>query len=707
MKSNERVDLPQFSDAEMRVMQYACLIPDSGLDEALFSEIASSDERLAIGNLKKRAWLLARGGRISLDPAIRENLKPLSPGICASFLDRLWDAYDPYNMHNKRSLYQQMIPIYLSAFSTFAEEEDAADNAMRAACIMRTCFMRLNEAQALAEYAAETREAHADFAGAAKAYRLSSALLSDLNRPEEATGSALRAYEIDCFRRGAIDPDALAEDGCRLGSARESEDFAVASRAALFTSAVSLYRAIPQLERCLREEDLLDPIYVDPNDDNVVFPLLLDMEQFRDDAEDTELDMKKLLEAMEKSAGIRETFSDRCLDAYLRIMKYLSLHANAQTEASVLKKIDTFLNSLHNSVIWMFDDRLRNWLTDIVEIRRTVFPNDSCVTELVNIAYEWSSFAANHADSEQARREALENCLAAALDALKEAEEKARHEMAYPLAELANVSMDFSALETDPEKAKLRKKEAEQYALRACDACQMLPFEPQCMIRMRQRFREAGIELPAHDAPAEPDPETIRKLFDQNASARAWYLHREQMRKTSLQKKALERYECELSVWNLLSTYSSSVHIPDQAVLSQLSPLIKFADHQWIAEQKARIEAHPGEDILLPYHIENKIGRRIERNIIRCKKCGDVMESVSGPQYAFHKLQTCSCGACGVDGATHVLIRFTRTPSKEDYEELSEWAGDDIDTDMLDSLAELLRQLDEDEIRFEDSASEE
>ena len=55
----------------------------------------------------------------------------------------------------------------------------------------------------------------------------------------------------------------------------------------------------------------------------------------------------------------------------------------------------------------------------------------------------------------------------------------------------------------------------------------------------------------------------------------------------------------------------------------------------------------------------------IIRNRIRCKKCGDIIESVS-----VHNFETCSCGACSVDGGHYYLKRSAA--SSDDYEELSE-----------------------------------
>lgn len=54
---------------------------------------------------------------------------------------------------------------------------------------------------------------------------------------------------------------------------------------------------------------------------------------------------------------------------------------------------------------------------------------------------------------------------------------------------------------------------------------------------------------------------------------------------------------------------------------------------------------------------------RIVENKIRCKKCGDIIEST----YT-HDFRTCSCGAVSVDGG-HSYLR--RSGNLEDIEELS------------------------------------
>lgn len=51
-------------------------------------------------------------------------------------------------------------------------------------------------------------------------------------------------------------------------------------------------------------------------------------------------------------------------------------------------------------------------------------------------------------------------------------------------------------------------------------------------------------------------------------------------------------------------------------------------------------------------------------NKIRCKKCGDVIESRT-----VHDFKWCSCRSCAVDGGREYLKRLG---NREDWEELSE-----------------------------------
>ena len=54
----------------------------------------------------------------------------------------------------------------------------------------------------------------------------------------------------------------------------------------------------------------------------------------------------------------------------------------------------------------------------------------------------------------------------------------------------------------------------------------------------------------------------------------------------------------------------------------------------------------------------------IIKNAIKCKKCGEVIESVS-----LHDFKICPCGACAVDGGHEYLRRSA--PSLDDFIDLS------------------------------------
>lgn len=66
--------------------------------------------------------------------------------------------------------------------------------------------------------------------------------------------------------------------------------------------------------------------------------------------------------------------------------------------------------------------------------------------------------------------------------------------------------------------------------------------------------------------------------------------------------------------------------------------------------------------------------RRIKRNVIRCKHCGDEIESVH-----CHDFRWCSCGSVFVDGGKDYLRRGFRD-STADFEELSEYEEVAADT---------------------------
>ena len=58
---------------------------------------------------------------------------------------------------------------------------------------------------------------------------------------------------------------------------------------------------------------------------------------------------------------------------------------------------------------------------------------------------------------------------------------------------------------------------------------------------------------------------------------------------------------------------------------------------------------------------------KIRTNKIKCKKCGDIIESTS-----VHDFKWCSCGAVAVDGGHEYLRRcFDGNSPEECYEDLS------------------------------------
>ncbi len=60
-----------------------------------------------------------------------------------------------------------------------------------------------------------------------------------------------------------------------------------------------------------------------------------------------------------------------------------------------------------------------------------------------------------------------------------------------------------------------------------------------------------------------------------------------------------------------------------------------------------------------------KYQKRLKRNAIKCRRCGDIIESKSRHDYV-----ECSCGACFVDGGLD-YCRIGGYP--EDYESLTEY----------------------------------
>lgn len=70
----------------------------------------------------------------------------------------------------------------------------------------------------------------------------------------------------------------------------------------------------------------------------------------------------------------------------------------------------------------------------------------------------------------------------------------------------------------------------------------------------------------------------------------------------------------------------------------------------------------------------------IIRNAIRCKKCGDIIESTS-----VHDFKFCSCGACAVDGGRMYL---RRCGANTDWEDLSETTPDTDKTPICEKACQ-------------------
>lgn len=61
--------------------------------------------------------------------------------------------------------------------------------------------------------------------------------------------------------------------------------------------------------------------------------------------------------------------------------------------------------------------------------------------------------------------------------------------------------------------------------------------------------------------------------------------------------------------------------------------------------------------------------KKLKKNRIRCKHCGEIIESKSSNDF-----QTCKCGAVAVDGGLEYAKRiFPSNPAEQHYEELAEY----------------------------------
>ena len=79
--------------------------------------------------------------------------------------------------------------------------------------------------------------------------------------------------------------------------------------------------------------------------------------------------------------------------------------------------------------------------------------------------------------------------------------------------------------------------------------------------------------------------------------------------------------------------------------------------------------------------------KRIRTNKIKCKKCGDIIESIN-----VHDFKWCSCRTVAVDGGYEYL---KRAGNKEDFEELSHFINlAEIVTDDFETVKDAISKKD-------------
>ena len=75
--------------------------------------------------------------------------------------------------------------------------------------------------------------------------------------------------------------------------------------------------------------------------------------------------------------------------------------------------------------------------------------------------------------------------------------------------------------------------------------------------------------------------------------------------------------------------------------------------------------------------------QKIIRNRIRCKRCGDIIESKRT-----HDLVWCSCGSCAVDGGTSYLKRAWDGNVGKSEEAFEEMSVVEVDLDSVEKWEE-------------------
>ena len=103
-------DCSSLDDREQKLLRHGFLIPDMGMDSALFLDCEPEDAAESLDKLIALGWIQESRGEnrvLTIHPLVREvvwgELKPDGDN-CEDFLDALWDQYDPNSAYSARKL---------------------------------------------------------------------------------------------------------------------------------------------------------------------------------------------------------------------------------------------------------------------------------------------------------------------------------------------------------------------------------------------------------------------------------------------------------------------------------------------------------------------------------------------------------------------------------------------------------------------------
>ena len=662
-------DVSEMNEQQKTVLCCASLLGPAGMDEALFKTCCGSGN--AYKRLKKRCWLKVKGGTVTIHPLIREvALRELAPclEICKPFLDGLWNEYDQREWGKKWDP-KQMLPVFVNAHRLFSQNDLHADNAYRAAHIMQFCSVQYDEAQILAEYAAEKCVKIGDYAGAAAGYRLLCENYRIRHDDTMAERYAVKAFESDC-KCDPLDLCALANN---YQSLAQVYDAFSAYEAALIVSATALYLAAPALQENQTETGLPDLVIRALKNDTSDLTRLLRMEK--------RIPIHPGSETAGKDALTLELQKAAMLGTYLRILDDLP---NIVHDHAPRKEIRAFLTDFHNycvhrdSFTHLSAEQKIKMLSRVVSVTKECVPGRSCVIEWVNIGLYWDDVASETVDKKR-KKEALDQSALFSLRALREAETtQHKEELIASLAAVVNALLNLRDYELenndDRKKAAFLAETAYRHALRALAESSSFPQEPDTLRDVRRRLRRAGKNLAEwteskHDLQSDADP--IKIVFLTTEEDIDWYNERElriaRKQRYAERASALRQYELRCYIF-----------LGDPVLRGLYFTNLKERTE---ALEKQMVESPDGV-FLFPYHVTAYWGdarrgyengcvfeKRVVKNAIQCRICKDVLTSSDG--LISSNVRTCSCGACGIEGGKFALIRYTRTPAHDDYEELS------------------------------------